>query len=64
MRHPTLRNLTPQQFVAMVEQTRTAGRGDVLGYRNVTKTVAATQPSEVDIHQSRMDTMLCNSYVN
>lgn len=63
IRHPTMRSLTKQQFAAMQQQTRAAGRGEVLSYRNVTKTVPAIEPDEYELHETRMAKMQRESVV-
>ncbi|MBS0474744.1 MAG: hypothetical protein JSR28_06300 [Proteobacteria bacterium] len=41
--------LTEHNFAAMKAATKAAGRGELIAYRNITKSVAAPKPSAADI---------------
>ena len=59
---PGVRFINDKIFSQVRKDTKAAGRGDVLSYENVMKTVKAIEPSEYDRHEARMHNLMRNSY--
>lgn len=55
IRHPKITTMIPKLWAEMKKAMAAAGRGECISYENVTKTVAAIQPTQAELERDRYE---------